>query len=434
MTEDLPNCAEAMTPLTFETEANAVATAQPQTGHCPELDGLRGIACLCVLFWHLVAEQIPAEARGCWGALRLLLSQTWSGVDLFFVLSGFVIISSLRLKEPKRGWRKQFVVSRLFRLLPAYIVLLGSFYALASWALAKSSPWLDQLFLVPKAGWIYVCFGQSWASVFHQQIDPAFFGPTWSLAAEVEYYMAALLLFIFVPPPKRLDALVVAIIATWLLRCALFIYFSGSQLAPLAAFMLPPARADGFAIGGFIAYLVTMPGVTEYFARHIATLHSLLIVMALGVALLTLNNVFIAGQTAAFFSYGWFAMFYGIVVLWVIVRARTAAVPFLARGPLPALGTISYGVYLYHVPIHYLWTYAIGRVGMNLTNADSLLWLAAEVLLILVAGSLSWVLLERPCISLGRRIGSSKRVSELSPSHIRSDSEGLKRVFGPSLD
>src|SRR6185312_16351843 len=135
---------------------------------------------------------------------------------------------------------------------------------------------------------------------------------------------------------------------------------------------------------------------------------ALLIVMALGVALLTLNGVFIAGQTAAFFSYGWFALSYGLVVLWVIIRARTVAQPFLSRGALPALGTISYGVYLYHIPVHYLWMFLIGRAGTDLTKPGSLAWLGAEVVVLLALSTLSWVLLERPCISLGRKLGASR--------------------------
>ena len=67
-----------------------------------ELDGLRGIACALVLLWHLVNRQIGPQG-GAWGWTRTVLSQTWSGVDLFFVLSGYLITGILLTNATAHG-------------------------------------------------------------------------------------------------------------------------------------------------------------------------------------------------------------------------------------------------------------------------------------------------------------------------------------------
>ena len=87
----------------------------------PELDGIRAVAILLVVIWHyvhLVTESAPGTL---WGRVNILLRLTWSGVDLFFVLSGFIIaMSSRRLAEQGRGWRDYFQ-ARWVRIYVPYL-------------------------------------------------------------------------------------------------------------------------------------------------------------------------------------------------------------------------------------------------------------------------------------------------------------------------
>jgi peptidoglycan/LPS O-acetylase OafA/YrhL len=85
----------------------------------PELDGIRGLAILLVIFWHYVSAPgalMPNDTLG--GILFRVGALTWSGVDLFFVLSGFLIGGILIDAKASPSYFKTFYVRRTFRILP----------------------------------------------------------------------------------------------------------------------------------------------------------------------------------------------------------------------------------------------------------------------------------------------------------------------------
>src|SRR5262249_2635045 len=100
-------------------------TPPPLAGRVPELDGIRGLAILLVLFYHFVAEALPAFGPGsglAWLALPLML--TWTGVDCFFVLSGFLIAGILMDARESPNYFRVFYFRRFARVLPLYYLLL----------------------------------------------------------------------------------------------------------------------------------------------------------------------------------------------------------------------------------------------------------------------------------------------------------------------
>src|SRR5712691_9523814 len=98
----------------------------PRSGRLDELDGVRGLAILFVLYWHYYVTQVHHHSRvtkDLADAGRL----TWSGVDLFFVLSGFLIGGILLDNRRSRSYFTTFYARRACRILPAYLILLVSF-------------------------------------------------------------------------------------------------------------------------------------------------------------------------------------------------------------------------------------------------------------------------------------------------------------------
>ena len=151
------------------------ATSPTQTlRHIPELDGIRGIAALAVIFHHLCHSTVPLElARGWHPAVSFLwrLTEWWSsGVDLFFVLSGFLITSILLQIRLRKNYYQDFYWKRVLRILPLYILCLILWYVvnrnLAYTALAAA-------FLV------------NFASVFHLEGVSVF----WTLSIEEQFYL-----------------------------------------------------------------------------------------------------------------------------------------------------------------------------------------------------------------------------------------------------
>src|SRR5689334_3132541 len=111
----------------------------------PELDGIRGLAILLVLAWHYLflrfAPTAPPSARPVWSVFAL----TWSGVDLFFVLSGFLIGGILLRCRDSPNYFKTFYIRRACRIVPAYfLVLIICTVAIGFNAAEKSQPlkWL----------------------------------------------------------------------------------------------------------------------------------------------------------------------------------------------------------------------------------------------------------------------------------------------------
>ena len=140
-----------------------------------ELDFLRGIAILAVIVNHGNTDIIPTlpEVSGAFGfVVWKLRALGWSGVDLFFVLSGFLIGGTLinEIEATKDLSLKRFWAKRAFKILPSYFFLLSALTILGA---VKIPP--DEVY-------IHILFLQNY-------LDPATFGPTWSLAVEEHFYL-----------------------------------------------------------------------------------------------------------------------------------------------------------------------------------------------------------------------------------------------------
>src|SRR5271154_6846259 len=155
-----------------QTVPNA-APVRPRTFvHLREMDGVGGLAALMVFFHHVCFTSIPA---GAWSLpvrlLRTLSAQGSYGVDLFFVLSGFLITSLLLEARARPAYYHDFYWKRALRILPLYILCM-----------------LGVLFFVPGSrGYVILCalFISNFAWLFH--VETA--GPFWTLAIEEQFYL-----------------------------------------------------------------------------------------------------------------------------------------------------------------------------------------------------------------------------------------------------
>jgi peptidoglycan/LPS O-acetylase OafA/YrhL len=161
-----------MTSLTQSLHPKMVAAPIRRLRHIRELDGLRGLAALLVFFHHLCFTSInPVGWAAPVRVMRTIFQFGESGVDVFFVLSGF-LITSLLIDAPKNdSYYKDFYWKRALRILPLYAVcLLGVLYFIPN---SKSYVILCALFL------------SNFANVFHIQNA----GPFWTLAIEEQFYL-----------------------------------------------------------------------------------------------------------------------------------------------------------------------------------------------------------------------------------------------------
>jgi peptidoglycan/LPS O-acetylase OafA/YrhL len=353
--------------------------------HIPALDGLRGVACMMILSGHFLTQNRQSVPP----ALLTAFSQYWSGVDLFFVLSGFVIFLSLDRLAARScdgpGLGRSYLTSRAFRILPVYILFLSAFFWIPRLHPALAT---DELFLSSIPRYIYLFFGQSWYMALRQRGGAEFVDASWSLCAEVFLYALSFLIVRFLSKGNRMKAMLAAVAASYAARLAILM-FTGNLLA---AYLLPVCRMDSFMAGGIVAVLYADGSLKRAPSRK---LDALLLVLFCVFATLSACAMHFAGAFSILFSYAFYSVFYSAI----LVRLLNGKFPALSKGPLAYVGTVSYFIYLFHFPI----VYAMRRLSETL-HCGVFLNLSLTLAATVGAASLSWYALERPMIALGRSL------------------------------
>lgn len=206
------------------------------------LDGLRGVAILLVMLFHYVNPSgLGVFGRFC--------SVGWIGVDLFFVLSGFLITGILFDVQNEQGYLRNFYIRRVLRLFPAYFVFIGVTLLLAQGP--GVYPWhVTAPFLFYGANLVYL-FEPNF-----QSVGPVTVIHLWSLALEEQFYLVwPWLLALAATRERILKMCVVGMIGSLALRLML----ANAHLPPAALYAELPTRADSLLIGAAIAMMVRDP-------------------------------------------------------------------------------------------------------------------------------------------------------------------------------
>lgn len=289
-----------------------------------DLDVVRGLAIVLALGWHFSGERtgnVVLDALTWPGR-----SFGWAGVDLFFVLSGF-LLGSLVLKDRARTGRfdgRRFTARRLLKLWPVLYVFLAV-YALAGPEPVTSYLWQNALHVQNYAG----------TSLSH----------LWSLAVEEHYYLALALLFpLFARrrfSPRVLAAVLVGILVAGL---ALRIWGATRGVSDVRLQWRTHFRFDSITAGVLLALVsVHWPERFEQLHRQRRLLLGLL---ALGmVHLLTVGKQGALGSTVGFTV----AYLTAAALLVLIYRARWVTRARMISVPMAMLGRYSYGIYVWHI-------------------------------------------------------------------------------------
>lgn len=361
-----------------------------------ELDGLRGVAIALVLVWHYVVCQIEVP-RGSMFALPMkLLQATWSGVDLFFVLSGFLVATILLQPAPARRLVGTFYLRRACRILPLYLVLLALFFILAP-RVGGASAWL---FATPMPPWSYATLTQNFSMGAAETFGANFMGATWSLAVEEQFYLLLPLLIVGVPR-RFLPAVLLALVAS--APVARF------AVQGLGAYVYPFCRTDSVLIGALCALAVRHPAWTHRHAQLQRPLATAVQAFLLVFVAFSLMNKFKTGGIASHVILG---VGYGAVLLFVLHRMGTPQIAGLRSAPLVWLGRRSYAVYLFHQPISGLIHGAFGDGTPHIVSAATASLTLASVVVVVVLAEVSFHVIEAPFLALGRRFSYSA-----SPAH-----------------
>lgn len=357
------------------------ATAQLWTlpAQIPELDGIRGLAILLVLICH-AAMWLPESV------LRTVLIEGKIGVDLFFVLSGFLITGILLDTHGDQHALRNFYIRRGLRIWPLYF----SFLLVAFIALRKMMP-------TGLAPWVYALFAQNF--VYWASTGPVL-DPTWSLAVEEQFYLVWPWIALRVRRETVLKICCAAFALAPLIRCAFRIAGASDTFIYANTF----CRPDGIAIGGALAAWIRSDGFEVEQLRRFARFALPLGVVGAGFCYgLASDLVF-----AADIRFSFVALAFGGVVAWTLARLRE---PSPMTGPLRAfsltrLGRISFALYLFNLPLFTLMHgHFADRVFLRIPGPGSEIvrTLAGTGLLLLAAGC-SWSFFESRILRLKSRL------------------------------
>jgi peptidoglycan/LPS O-acetylase OafA/YrhL len=335
----------------------------------PELDGLRGLACILILAYHMMPHRLPGG---------------WAAVDLFFVLSGFLITSIIlrSVKEPR--FLFNFCVRRGLRIWPIYYLSVLTI-AICSPLLTRPTDFRGVL--------AQLTYGQNLPLLWSRETPE--FSPylkhTWSLAIEEQFYLVWPLL-IYLLGRRSVLALSFGLIALSITTRSMGYHW-----------WLLPARGDGLALG---ALLAVIPFTRAGRPRHAGGLRAgfvALAVAAIGyLAALTARFGMTPSETPVWPGISVFAvnlLAFSIVGLVVSLRGHLWLFP-LRRPRLVLIGKLSYGLYMYH--------YIIFLLGDDIASAFGMggrpFWRQAlEAVVTAGLAAVSWRYLEQPILSLKSR-------------------------------
>jgi peptidoglycan/LPS O-acetylase OafA/YrhL len=380
-----------------------LASSPMSTRRIPELDGLRGLAILLVLIWHFGCDANSAAGHRWFFYLIDAGSLFWSGVDLFFVLSGFLIGGILLDARNSPNYFKAFYTRRIFRIIPIYAGVVGVFYLCMAAGVPHRIAGSDWLFGPTVPWYAYATFTQNIRYAIGEPNLAYWLGATWSLAVEEQFYLLLPAVIWFVSERWLPYVLGSAILAAPILRLFLDLRYSHGMVA---SFSLMPSRADALLLGVAAALLVRKRSMWESLKIHRQRLVLAWIVLLAGLPLFILFKE--AEPLKSFWmstvGLSWLAFFYLGLLLLALIYSNGWLGGVLRNTWLKALGTISYGVYLLHWPVLGL-TFMIfqHKKPWAETPGERGLVLLALALTIGLA-SLSWSIFEKPLLKIGHTV------------------------------
>jgi peptidoglycan/LPS O-acetylase OafA/YrhL len=347
----------------------------------PSLDGLRGVAVSLVLAAHFVR---PPESSG-WSFLGRLASSGWIGVDLFFVLSGFLITGILLDTRGDRHYFRSFYTRRALRILPLYYGFIAFILLLPR--MAALAQWLGATYLAEHQAWFWT-YTVNWmmAGDAMRGLDSATqngFGALWSLAIEEQFYLVWPLVVALVPRRRILPA--IGGIAGGCVVLRLLLAMQGVPAPALSAATF--TRLDGLCVGAALAVL-SRDGGLERWRRAWSLAVCCVALLLTGATPFLVRSAY---PNDMLFSAVEFPIAMGFGALLILSVAKSGPVKLFMSAPvLRTLGKYSYAIYVLQAPVQHVMVGA----GAGPETIGFVAFMVVGVTVTLGAAFVSWHLWE----------------------------------------
>jgi peptidoglycan/LPS O-acetylase OafA/YrhL len=360
-------------------------------GFIPELDGLRGLAILLVMvhrFWPRSGVGVAADVAGA----------GWIGVDLFFVISGFLITGILLDTKGDDGYFRNFYARRMLRIFPLYyLFVIGVFIAFSG------NPEFREHAGSP--AWYLLHLGNIPEGILDNDV-PYWLAPVWSLAIEEQFYLTFPLLVYFLDRKKLTVVLVAMVLAAPALRLATTVAWPDHERVQ---YLFTLCRIDTLAAGCLLAVIVRSVDLQRFRPQAIQ------IAMVAVPAVVVLAVASGLDRTSPFdrvFGYSLVAVGCTTIVALVLLARDRRVTSVLRWSPIRYLGKLCFGLYLLHRPADTIVNALADRAGI-----DADLWIMPAKIAVAVAlATLSWRLFERPFLKLKDHFASERHPSADRPA------------------
>jgi peptidoglycan/LPS O-acetylase OafA/YrhL len=369
--------------------------------HMPALDGLRGLAILLVIAHNAQLLETP-EMHGATKFVVYLMGQGWVGVQLFFVLSGFLITGILLDTTGRAGALRTFIVRRALRIFPLYYGALFLIFAVLPAIGMQPDIYRAQ---APYQGWLWA-YLSNWTDPMG--IGPKALGHFWSLAVEEQFYLFWPLVVFALGSPVRVAWAAVVIAIASLVSREWLLY---ANVHADVVYSWTICRIDALVLGGFAAACWRIPAWSAWVRQHATKLAIGGLVMMAGEFIWT-HGFPRLGPHNLTVGYSALAIFFaGLIYLaaWTDHHPRAGQQPWWHRTlTLPVLrniGKYSYGMYVIHKPLHDLFSVpALKALGISTEGMplQASLHVAVVMLVSYAAAWLSYHLYEVHFLNLKR--------------------------------
>jgi peptidoglycan/LPS O-acetylase OafA/YrhL len=369
--------------------------------------------------WHFFYYDTSADhhpiglVRNLYAFLSRFLGLGWSGVDLFFVLSGFLIGGILLDVRGSPTYFKTFYLRRFYRIVPIYYVWILGYPLVMSIAgeflkahvPGGSAPDSKYQLL------LQLMFLQNFGIFDYAPISRAWLAPTWSLAVEEQFYLFAPLVIRYLSKRALYAFLIITIVTAPIARVIFYYHLPRWHGDFPLPYTLTPCRADALAIGVLGALLWREDKFSSWLLAHRKSLYGLITVFA--AVLIGLGKWSPRFDTFAqiFVGYTCNAIFYVLILLIALVRPAGPIAWVTRTSWLRELGRVSYCLYLIHQAVNLICEAIYRAVLHHLTAVEAILLNVVAAVVSYLIARVSWHYFEYPILSVGRSFKYSDSVS-----------------------